>query len=80
MTRWSTAQEDEIKLGLLSDYRDHSFGPAYGLLIAELGILARAIVVIGKDKMVKYYNLVKEVGQQPDYDEALKAAAAAASA
>jgi thioredoxin-dependent peroxiredoxin len=80
MTRWSATQEDDIKLGMLSDYRDHSFGPAYGLLIAELGILARAIVVIGKDKTVKYYSLVKEVSQQPDYDEALKAVTEAASA
>jgi thiol peroxidase len=80
MTRWSGAQEDDVKLGMLSDYRDHSFGPAYGLLIAELGILARAIVVVGKDKTVKYYNLVKEVADQPNYDDALKAASAAASA
>jgi thioredoxin-dependent peroxiredoxin len=80
MTRWSGAQEDDIKLGMLSDYRDHSFGPAYGLLISELGILARAIVVVGKDKTVTYYNLVKEVADQPNYDDALKAAAAAAAA
>jgi thioredoxin-dependent peroxiredoxin len=80
MTRWSGSQDDEIKLGMLSDYRDHSFGKAYGLLIAELGILARSIVVIGKDKLVKYYELVKDVGQQPDYEDALKAATEAASA
>src|SRR5271155_1184852 len=35
-SRWSTAQGD-IKLGMLSDYKDHSFGLGYGLLIGELG-------------------------------------------
>jgi thiol peroxidase len=78
MTRWAGAQEESVRLSMLSDYRDHSFGPAYGLLISELGILARAIVVIGKDKTVRYYSLVKEVADQPNYDDAIKAAAAAA--
>ena len=47
--RWCGAQGD-VKLEMLSDYRDHSFGRNYGLLIEELGLLARAIVVIGKDR------------------------------
>lgn len=78
MVRWAAAQDSEIKLGLLSDYRDHNFGRAYGLYIPELALLARAIVVIGKDKSVSYVQIVPEIAQQPDYDEALKAAAAAA--
>ena len=76
--RWGGAQEDEVKLEMLSDYRDHSFGRNYGLLIRELDLLARAIVVIGKDKNVKYVQIVEDVGNEPDYDAALKAAAAAA--
>lgn len=78
MGRWSGAQESAITLGMLSDYRDHSFGLNYGLLIGELGLLARAIVVIGKDKHVKYVQIVPEVATEPNYDDALKAAAAAA--
>ncbi len=76
--RWSSAQEGDVRLGMLSDYRDRSFGLNYGLLIAELDLLARAIVVIGKDKNVAYVQIVPEVAQEPDYDAALKAAAAAA--
>ena len=76
--RWAGAQEGEVKLQMLSDYRDHSFGRNYGLLIGELGLLARAIVVIGKDKSVKYLQIVGDVADEPDYDAALKAAAAAA--
>jgi thioredoxin-dependent peroxiredoxin len=75
--RWCAAQS-EIKLEMLSDYRDHSFGRNYGLLIAQLGLLARAVVVIGKDRTISYVQIVPEVANEPDYDAALKAAAAAA--
>ena len=74
--RWAEQQGD-VKLGMLSDYRDHSFGLNYGLLIGELGLLARAIVVIGKDKKIRYVQIVPEVASEPDYDAALAAAAAA---
>lgn len=75
--RWCGAQGD-VKLGMLSDYRDHSFGLNYGLMIGELGLLARAILVIGKDKTIRYVQLVPEVGSEPDYDAAMAAAASAA--
>lgn len=75
--RWCGAEGD-IKLQMLSDYRDHSFGENYGLRVKELGLLARAIVVIGKDKTIRYVQIVPEIAQEPDYDAALKAAAAAA--
>jgi thiol peroxidase len=74
--RWCSAQGD-VKLEMLSDYRDHSFGLNYGLLIEELGLLARAIVVIGKDRNIAYVQIVPEVANEPDYDAALKAASAA---
>jgi thioredoxin-dependent peroxiredoxin len=75
--RWCGAQGD-VKLGMLSDYRDHSFGQNYGLYIKELGVLARANVVIGADKRVRYIELVPEVATEPNYDATLQAAAAAA--
>lgn len=78
MVRWGGAQEQPMQLKMLSDYRDHRFGRAYGLYISELALLARAIVVIGKDKTVRYLQIVPEIAQEPDYDAALKAAAAAA--
>ena len=74
--RWCGAQGD-VKLEMLSDYRDHSFGLNYGLLMEELGLLARAIVVVGKDRTISYVQIVPEVASEPDYDSALKAAAAA---
>jgi thiol peroxidase len=80
MSRWCGAQNEDVRLQMLSDYRDRSFGINYGFLIAELGFFARAIVVVGKDRNVKYVQLVPDVAQEPDYDAALKAAAAAAAA
>lgn len=74
--RWCAA-EGVVKLETLSDYRDHSFGTNYGLRIAELGLLARAIVVIGKGRTISYVQIVPEVASEPDYDAALAAAAAA---
>jgi len=75
--RWCGAQGD-ITLGMLSDYRDHSFGQSYGLLIKELGILARATVVIGADKKIRYFEVVSEVTNEPNYDAAIAAAQATA--
>jgi thioredoxin-dependent peroxiredoxin len=75
--RWCAAEGD-VKLEMLSDYRDRSFGTNYGLRIGELGLLARAIVVIGKDRTISYVQIVPEVASEPDYDAALAAAAAAA--
>lgn len=61
---------------LLSDHREASFGLGYGLLIKELRLLARAVLVIDPAGVVRYVQLVKEVTNEPNYDEALQAAKA----
>lgn len=58
----------------LSDHRDASFGEAYGVLIKELRLLARAVFVLDRKGEVRYVELVKEITHEPDYDAALKAA------
>jgi len=77
MARWAKERGD-VTLQMLSDYRDHSFGRNYGLEIKELGLLARAVLLIGKDRHVKYVQLVSEVTNEPNYDEAIAAAKSAA--
>ncbi len=57
----------------LSDYRDASFGKAYGVLIKELRLLARAIFVVDKKGIVRYVQIVDELANEPDYDAALEA-------
>jgi thiol peroxidase len=59
---------------VVSDYKDRSFAQAWGLYIKELGLLARAVYVVGKDGKVAYAQVVKEVTQEPDYAPALEAA------
>lgn len=58
----------------LSDFRDREFGRSYGLVIKELGLLARAVFVVDGDGKVAYREIVKETGEQPDYDAAIEAA------
>ncbi len=58
----------------LSDHKDASFGNKYGMLIKELRLLARAVFVVDREKTVRYMELVKEVGQEPNYELALDAA------
>lgn len=57
----------------LSDHRDGAFGEAFGLLIKELRLLARAVYVIDEDGVIIYSQVVPEVTDEPDYDAALAA-------
>ena len=57
----------------LSDHRDASFGTAYGVLLKELRLLARAVFVVDRDGIVRYVELVDEIAKEPDYDAALEA-------
>ncbi len=60
------------KVQMLSDYQEHAFGRAYGVLIKELQLLSRAVFVIGPDDKMQYVEYVKEVTNHPDYDKVLK--------
>jgi thiol peroxidase len=43
-------------------------------LIKELRLLGRAVLVLDRDGVVRHRQLVKEVGDEPDYEAALAAA------
>lgn len=73
--RWCAAA-GIAQVQTLSDHRDASLGLAYGLLIKELRLLARAVLVVNAQGVITYYELVKEVTQEPDYAAALAAAKA----
>ena len=55
----------------LSDHRDAAFGMAYGVLIKELRLLARAVFIIDREGVIRYIQLVKELTQEPDYNAVL---------
>ena len=59
-----------------SDMRDKEFGNRYGLTITSgplAGLLARAVIVIGADGVVKHSQLVAEIADEPDYAAAIAA-------
>jgi thiol peroxidase len=70
--RWCGAAGVE-RVMTLSDHRDAAFGKAYGVLIKELRLLARAVFVVDATGILRYVQLVKEVSQEPDYDAVLAA-------
>ena len=70
--RWCGAA-DVKNLQTLSDHRQASFGKAFGVLIKELRLLARAVFVIDKEGIIRYTEIVDELTNEPDYDAALRA-------
>lgn len=63
------------KVITLSDFRNLGFSKAYGAQLVDggmVGLFARCIVVIGPDGKVKHTEMVPTIGQEPNYDAALK--------
>ncbi|MFO7739384.1 MAG: thiol peroxidase [Desulfatiglandaceae bacterium] len=75
--RWCGAAGVD-KVVTLSDHRGASFGMAYGVLIKELRLLARAVFVIDGTGIIRHIEIVKELTEEPDYEAVLKAAKAVA--
>lgn len=64
------------KVITLSDFRNSEFTKLYGVEMVDgsmRGFMARAIVVLDNEGKVKYTELVPVIGQEPNYDAALKA-------
>lgn len=60
----------------LSDYRYNDFGNEYGVQIEGgnfKGLLARAIFVVDTKDQVRYVEVVKEIGEEPNYDAVMEA-------
>jgi thiol peroxidase len=70
--RWCGAAGVE-RLKTLSDHREAAFGQAYGVLIKELRLLARAVFIIDRKGTLQYTQVVKEVTNEPNYEEVLQA-------
>lgn len=70
--RWCGAAGVEQVI-TLSDHKEAAFGENFGLLIKESRLLARAVLVLDREGIVRYYQLVKEISEEPDYEAALEA-------
>ena len=58
---------------VLSDYYDHDFGKAYGVLMEEWHLLTRAIFVLDKDQTIRYVEYIEDVHTHPDYEGVIEA-------
>lgn len=59
-----------------SDFRNRGFSTSYGIELTNggfAGLCARAVIIIDKGGKIKYTQLVPQIGQEPNYDEALAA-------
>ena len=69
------AEEANIRnVTFLSDYRGGDFGRAHGLLVPDLHLLARSVMVVDKDNVVRYLQVVPELASMPDMERAFEEA------
>ena len=54
----------------LSDYKEGSFGRSVGLLLEGPRLLARSVILVDKDGVVRYIQVVPDVTHLPDMEEA----------
>lgn len=58
----------------VSDYKTGSFGRSMGLMMQGKELLARGVIVTDKHGIIKYYQIVPDVAQLPDMEQAIKVA------
>jgi thiol peroxidase len=66
-------EADIDRIEVLSDYRDAAFGQAYGTLVKELRLNARAVFVIDAAGIIRYVEYVPEITEHPNYEASLNA-------
>ena len=74
MSRFCTAEGIE-GLTMASAFRSPNFSQKYGVQLVDgplAGLLARAVIIIDKDRKIVYRDLVHEITNEPDYDAALR--------
>ena len=62
-----------------ADHMETNFGVTYGVLVKEIRALARAVFVVDGSGKVTYVEYVPEIGQHPNYEQALAAIKKAAA-
>jgi Peroxiredoxin len=71
-SRWCGAAGVD-KVVMLSDFKSHDFGQAYGVYIKEFGLDMRAIFVIDENDKVQYVEYLSEMTEHPNYEQAINA-------
>lgn len=63
----------------LSDYKEGTFGRSIGLLIDSSRLLARSVIVVDKQGIVRYIQVVPDISHLPDMEQAFTTATALAN-
>lgn len=64
---------DIDNVDVLSDYKYSSFALNYGLMIKELNLVGRSVIILDKNGVIRYIEVVQEATDTPDYDAAVEA-------
>ena len=65
--------DNNVTMRTASDYQNRNFGDSWGMTIDELKLHARGVFVLDGVGKIVYAEVVSEVVDQPNYDEALSA-------
>jgi thiol peroxidase len=69
------AKEAKISnVTFLSDHRGGDFGRAHGLFVPDIHVLARSVMVVDADNVVRYLQIVPEIASLPDMEAAFQSA------
>jgi thiol peroxidase len=60
----------------LSDFRGGEFGTSHGLLLEGPHVLARAVMVVDAQNVIRYLQVTPDLGHMPDMDRAFQVARA----
>ncbi len=62
-------EKEGIDWPIYSDINGRQFSSRCGLLIEGVGLTARAVMVVDQAGVLQYFQLVEEVGEEPDYQD-----------
>jgi thiol peroxidase len=71
--RYTTSGEFK-KVTFLSDYRGNAFGKSTGLLLKQSQLLARAVLVVDKNNVIRHMQVMPDMSFLPDMQTAFKVA------
>jgi thiol peroxidase len=63
----------------LSDYKEGAFGKSIGLLVDKSRLLARSVILVDKQGIVQYIQVVPDISHLPDMENAFTRASALAN-
>jgi len=67
-------EADLTDIQYLSDYKEGEFGRRAGLLVDGLKLLARSVVIVDRQGVVRYIQIVPEITHLPDMEAAFRKA------